>query len=262
MVVVVPTLPHGQQRNPGQVAPLHGHRRKTHWLAAMVVCKVAHQPMPDDSGRDSRAQAPPHKRPAPETPEWHGGEQHLEPPGALHQLQQRLMRRCGQRRWPWQPQFAMQLPPSVYPKRPTMAKKGVTVGLPLSQVAQVMLTLQTQRAIEPDLDATGDQGQRQPTGASKAVVNQLAVAAKGMAEQQNQQAQSDEHHHRRPAERERAADHRASEHRGDPQGLGRRPKHIASPNVARVSHSSSRSAPSQTPAPPPAVRNASRCSAR
>ena len=90
-----------------------------------------------------------------------------------------------------------------------MAQVVVALRQALRVVAQLVLAQQAERPGEPDLHAEIHEHVFQPARTLKAVVDQLAVAAERVAEQQHDGGAHDEQRERRGAERERAAEHRA-----------------------------------------------------
>ena len=84
-----------------------------------------------------------------------------------------------------QAQLADELPPRIDPERATVAQVVVADRKTLRVVAQLVLAQQSERAGEPDLHAEIDEHVFEPARALEAVVDQLAVAAERVSEQQH-----------------------------------------------------------------------------
>jgi hypothetical protein len=97
----------------------------------------------------------------------------------------------------------------------------------LRVVAQLMRAHQTQRTGEPDLHAHIDQDIFEPGRAFETVVNELAMAAERMAEQQHRAGREEEDQQARPGEEQAAADHGRCRHAEEPQRFRRRVHHRA-----------------------------------
>ncbi|MNR10603.1 hypothetical protein D3C85_1268610 [compost metagenome] len=165
--------------------------------------------MPEHTGGDACAHAPEDERPAAPEVEKNGGRQLLQHPGFFQPPQDAVVRDEWldlQMRRPVQVQFAMQLPPRIGPETAPVAQVVVAHGQTLRVVAQLMLAKNAQWSGQADLHAAIDECKAQPPGALEAVVNQLAMAAQRVAEEQHEAGADNEQRHRIPAKEQAAAD--------------------------------------------------------
>ena len=83
-------------------------------------------------------------------------------------------------------QLAIQLPPGIHRCGAGVPQIGMAARNALREVSQVMLAQQAQRACQAHLNAAIHQQILEPARALEAVVNQLAVIAERVAQQQYQ----------------------------------------------------------------------------
>jgi len=106
----------------------------------------------------------------------------------LHELQERVIReaRLDDERWRVpQVEAAVELPPAVVPEAASVTQVVVASRKPLRVVAQFVLLQEAQRAIEADEHAAVHERSLEPARTLEAVVDELAMAAQRMPEQQH-----------------------------------------------------------------------------
>src|SRR5688572_6426970 len=120
-------------------------------------------------------------------------------------------------RFPRELQLAGELPPGVAPEFAAVAEIVVADGKPLRVVAQLVLPQQAERPRESDLHAQVDQRVFEPARTLEAVVDELAMAAERVTEQQHGRSGADVERERAGPERQRAADDGGRRHAEKPQ---------------------------------------------
>jgi hypothetical protein len=235
MVVVVPALAHRDQAVPGE--GLHtgvGHAPEA---GAGVVRQVGHHPVSRDADGHANEYAPDEPGPAAECEEQ-GGEGHLlQHPRAFEPLIPRVDADLGlddERRRPVEFEAAGQLPERVEPQRLSMGKEVVTPRLALRPVAEVVDLQNADRAGHADDDAEIDQHMLQPFRAIEAPVDQPAVHADRVAEQQGHVGQCGEDQHRRHVRGAGRTGQRDEQQRAVPERLCGRPDNAARRGVSVV----------------------------
>jgi len=95
-----------------------------------------------------------------------------------------------------------------------------------------MLAKKSNGASYPDLDTAVHQGVLQPLGTLIAVMNELSMAAKRMAQQQNHSRRHEEQDKCRERKRQRTPDQYSRQHSKKPDGLDRGVPHM--PRTDRI----------------------------
>jgi hypothetical protein len=101
-------------------------------------------------------------------------------------------------------------------------------------VAHFVLPKEANGTCEPDLDAKIRQEVLEPLRALEAIVDELAVVAERVSEQQYDGGGADKNRKGRPTERETATNQSTRRHADEPERLDRRPPDGPEPHVRGV----------------------------
>src|SRR5271154_2707329 len=154
MMVVVPTLAHGQKRRESNVAALNRGTSNLAVNCAVVMCKMTNQPMTEHAGSHASAHCPPHESPTAGGVKKKRQGELLRHPCAFQKSIETILgdsRLNSDDGRVEQHQLAIQLPPCIERGRSAVFQVVVASREPLRVIAQLVLTEKTDRARESDL---------------------------------------------------------------------------------------------------------------